>query len=250
MGEVSIKRIQKTTAVQKALQNLRAFIRTTEKNVLPNEDELASLLGVSRLTVREAITVLESEGLVSRIQGKGTQINLFATKLQNRIDIGSDIEGCLRDNGYDVRFDVIDMYEKEPDDLELINLNLETNDKLLVVEKLLYANEEVVAVYTDRIPLKYIKRESFDRSDFLPSIFQVVEEFCQMDIAHDVVQIAPCLTDEILAKYFGVEVKVPLIKCDVLQYTAESVALMYNTEYYTDRFINFTICRSVNYKDK
>ena len=39
---------------------------------LPSENELAATFGVSRMTARKALTDLETEGRVERIQGKGT----------------------------------------------------------------------------------------------------------------------------------------------------------------------------------
>ncbi len=43
-------------------------------DLLPSENQLSQEHGVSRNTIREAITVLASEGLVRRVQGKGTLV--------------------------------------------------------------------------------------------------------------------------------------------------------------------------------
>ena len=47
---------------------------------LPSENELASLTGYSRQTVRQAMSILESEGLTDRIQGSGTYVRQTAPK--------------------------------------------------------------------------------------------------------------------------------------------------------------------------
>lgn len=46
----------------------------TEGQKLPSENQLASQTGYSRQTVRQAFSVLEKEGLTSRIQGSGTYV--------------------------------------------------------------------------------------------------------------------------------------------------------------------------------
>ena len=245
----TIKRVSKTTAVQKALENIREYIRSTESEVLPNEDELSQYLGVSRLTLREAITVLEREGVVSRVQGKGTLINSFVTKLENRIDCGSDIEGCLRQNGYDVRFEVDGLEFRSPTKIEENKLEIDSDDNILVVKKILYANDMVAAVYIDRVPEKLLKTKDFTAEDLRPHIFPIIENLCQKSITHDVVQLYPYGADEYLAKLFDIEINTPILKFDVLEYTSDSIALMYNTEFYTDKFIKFTICRNVAYKE-
>src|SRR6516164_7428856 len=42
---------------------------------LPSESELSRELGVSRVTVREALRVLAQEGLLVKVQGKGTFVS-------------------------------------------------------------------------------------------------------------------------------------------------------------------------------
>jgi DNA-binding GntR family transcriptional regulator len=44
-------------------------------NILPGERDLSQLTGVSRITVRKALQLLEDEGVVTRSRGYGTQIN-------------------------------------------------------------------------------------------------------------------------------------------------------------------------------
>ena len=248
MKNTGLKKVNKVSTVQRTIENLRNFINDIEIALLPNEDELARQLGVSRLTLREAITVLESEGLVSRMQGKGTVINSFVKKLENRIDIDSDIEGCLRKNGYDVSFKVVGFELREGTDIEISKLGLKTGDRLLVVKKLLYANNTVAAVYIDRIPEKLLKTSNFVKSDFEPSIYPVVENLSQSEITHDVLEMYPSLVDKELSELFNIPEGEPLICFDVLEYRKDSIAIMYNTEYYTDQFIRFTICRNIAYK--
>lgn len=248
MKEIKIKRINKVTAVQKALENLREYIKNTENKFLPSEDDLSNSLGVSRLTVREAITVLEREGIVSRIQGKGTLINSFITKLENRIDFGSDIEGCLKENGYDVHFEVEYMKYRTGNENEIIKMNLSPGDTILEVKKLLYANKEVAAVYVDRIPEKLLEIKDFSKEDLIPSIFPTVENLCQCSITHDVVHIYPCVANKDLSVDFNVSLNAPILGFEVFEYTSQGDIVMYNTEYYTDKFIRFTLCRNVAYK--
>jgi DNA-binding GntR family transcriptional regulator len=42
---------------------------------VPSENQLAARFGVSRVTARQAIQILQREGLVRRIRGSGTYVN-------------------------------------------------------------------------------------------------------------------------------------------------------------------------------
>ena len=243
-----IKKINKVSAVQKGLENIREFIKNTDSDLLPTEDYLSECLGVSRLTVREAVTVLESEGIVSRVQGKGTIINSFVKKLENRLDLGSDIEGCLRENGLSVEFEVISMDLREANKDEVLKLQLNERDKILEVKKILKGDSEVEALYIDRIPEKYIKVDNFTIDDFKPSIFQTVEEFCDCKITHDVVHVYPYIADENISKFLNIPENTPVQGFEVFEYTSKGIPIMYNTEYYSGRFVRFTLCRNVAYK--
>lgn len=78
--------MQKENLSQRTAQNLREMI-TTEHiykygEKLPNENELSEKLGISRATLREAIRILSSEGILTVKRGLGTyvseQINQYA----------------------------------------------------------------------------------------------------------------------------------------------------------------------------
>lgn len=52
-------------------------------SVLPKEDDLATELGVTRPTVNNALKVLEAEGLVRAIRGRGTMVRQLPPILRN-----------------------------------------------------------------------------------------------------------------------------------------------------------------------
>ncbi len=67
----------KRKAVDEAVDRIRAGILGGEYRVgtdLPGERELSTTLGVSRLTLRAALSRLEAEGLVKPVHGSGTRV--------------------------------------------------------------------------------------------------------------------------------------------------------------------------------
>lgn len=86
---------------------------------LPSEPELARRLGISRSTVRQALQAAEQEGLIHRVQGRGTFVAATPVSRQQRRFIGFIIpnfrssfdnqlllgaESVARDHGYRIIF--------------------------------------------------------------------------------------------------------------------------------------------------
>ena len=243
-----IKRVNKVSAVQNALENLRKYIKDSNVKTLPSENEISQSLGVSRLTLREAIIILEKEGVVSRIQGKGTLVNTFVTKLDNRVDTGNNIEDILKKYGYDIKFEVLSVEYKIASEYEQIEMGINDTDEVLVIEKVLYANDKSVAIYVDRIPKKYLKTFNFEKDYFNLAILKIIDEIIELKISHDVIKIKAVACDKRRAKLFSIKENTPLISFDILEYNRDGLVVMYNTEYYTGEFVDFTICRNVAYK--
>ena len=67
----------RTNLTDTAIQNIRAEITASRWQIgerIPNEATLADMLGVSRGTVREAVRVLVSQGILETRQGSGTYV--------------------------------------------------------------------------------------------------------------------------------------------------------------------------------
>ncbi len=68
-----------------------------EDELLPTEDELCERFQVSKITIREAMRILVNEGILDRIQGKGTFIR--RTKYESRLGPLFSFTKWARQNG-------------------------------------------------------------------------------------------------------------------------------------------------------
>jgi GntR family transcriptional regulator len=76
--------------------------------MVPSEAQLTLELGVSRSTVRDALTRLEAEGLILRRKGADTIINSAALDLAARIDLQVDFLEILNEAGFNGSIKVIE----------------------------------------------------------------------------------------------------------------------------------------------
>ena len=68
-----------------------------EGTMLPSEAELVNMMQVSRVTVRQALALLQEDGLVKSIRGKGTVVCDFYSKQPEGMEIISNpVQACYR----------------------------------------------------------------------------------------------------------------------------------------------------------
>lgn len=244
------RRVKKSTAVQEALEIIREMITSSdvEENLrLPSEEELALRLGISRLTVREALTILEREGVIVRIQGRGTIVNRFARRLTSRIDSAREIGKFIAENGYTVGVDNVQHWWQAATALEAKKLAISEGEEILLVQKRFLADGNPAAFCIDRVPKKLFCDFNFSAADLEQAIFPFIEAHCRCQLTHDVIEIIPAVADTKLARCLQVNEGTPLLRLDAVEYDMEGRAVMYNTEYYLDHFVRFTLCRIVSY---
>ena len=250
MGEIKFKKVFKQTVVQQAIEFLRVYIlnsKNYEIKELPSESQLAAKMGVSRLTVREALTALESEGLISRSQGSNTVITTFARRLSEGLDYAGELSRFIEDCGYEADVDRISYSWEECGEEYADNLGIDPKEEILVVKKRFLANSNPAAYCINRIPLIFLKNKDIDEEDLGKSMFAFVEKRCNCHISHDFMEIIPSLVTPEIAKCLNLEEGSPILRIDVTKYTIEGYPVMHDTEYYVDKLIRFTACRTMPY---
>jgi GntR family transcriptional regulator len=124
---------------------LRAEITAAPPNtLLPTEQQLARRFGVSRLTLRRALGLLERSGLVSRQRGRGTTVS--PTKIRRLLAPLYTLEEDLRQQGLKLETRVL-RYETntEPPESVREELQLRRRSRVAVVELLRLVDGQVIA---------------------------------------------------------------------------------------------------------
>jgi GntR family transcriptional regulator len=120
---------------------------------LPGERVLAEALGLSRVTVRKAVAVLEEEGLVRRRQGSRTEITSHVEKsLSTLTSFSEDISsrgmkpGCIwisREIG-------------RPAPMEMMSLGIANSQKVVRLRRIRTADDMPIAIETSAVPTRFL----------------------------------------------------------------------------------------------
>lgn len=120
---------------------------------LPGEAVLAAKYNVSRNTLRQALTVLVEDGLVAKVQGKGTFVTYTKKQKEENRGLYNPMLECSRN-----QIDNIDVYYNFGPATEVgqRKLGLKANEIVLAGNSVFYVGNKPVGHSFMQIPVKYI----------------------------------------------------------------------------------------------
>ncbi|MFA6175122.1 MAG: GntR family transcriptional regulator [Phycisphaerae bacterium] len=120
---------------------------------LPPERLLCKDFGVSRITARHAIRLLQEQGLVERFQGRGTYVRNI--KPQKVSIVNCNFSNSILKNASHLKRKLISCQKVSPPPSITEYLNLNKNDECLLAKRLDIINDEPAAYDRAFIPIKY-----------------------------------------------------------------------------------------------
>ena len=209
---------------------------------IPPETELASDLGVSRTTVRDALSRLEHEGTIYRRQGAGTFINEPGLQIRSRLEEIWSYEQVLQDHGYVPSVRVLSSGEEPADPLTTQALGLDDGERVLVIEKVFREDEAPVMLTVNRIPTRIVSDAEYQNDEAMP-IYEFIEDHCGRTLGYYLSEIIPVSLDAATAKKLGVETGTLAISFDEIGFDQNNEPIMRATSYFRDDLLRFRLIR-------
>lgn len=120
-------------------------------SLIPSENELSQLHGISRMTVRNVLTKLVQEDLLFRIPGKGTFVK--EQKFEAKSLFYEGIREQLERKGYEVSTKLLGVHQSKRSK-EYRKLNVEKGTPLYIVQRLRFVRGEPLSIHTSFIPVE------------------------------------------------------------------------------------------------
>lgn len=208
---------------------------------IPPETELAEELGVSRTTVRDALTRLEQEGVIWRKQGSGTFVNQPGLQIKSRLEEMWAYEDVLEAHGYTPSVRVLRTETAEADADLAVDLQIEPGDPVLVIEKLFLENRKPVVLTINRIPAELLSGgEEVDGRVRLP---ELLEEHADRHLAYYLSEIAPVALSAHAAKQLGLKRGTPAISFEEIGFDQDNTPVVQATSYFNDDLLRLRLIR-------
>ncbi|WP_164506010.1 GntR family transcriptional regulator [Companilactobacillus insicii] len=143
---------------------------------LPTEIELEKIYDVSKITVRNAIKMLVSEGYVTKQSGKGTTV--ISNRLFNRLSKAESFSSILENNGNDVKKKIVSIKEISIDECPTkFELNQLTGC-ITEVTKVYELNSKPFIIFKHYLPFRLNEESREDLNNV--SLYQVIKEMGEM----------------------------------------------------------------------
>jgi GntR family transcriptional regulator len=212
-----------------------------EEGRIPSENELATELGVSRTTIRDALSRLEHEGAIYRKQGAGTFVNEPGLQIKSRLEEIWAYEDVLEDHGYTPSIKVLRVDREAAGARTASELGLEPGDPLVVIEKLFLEDRKPVVLTINRIPAHLIEDDSsLEGAEPLP---ELLEAHTDRNLSYYVSEIVPVKLSAHAAGQLGIKKGTPAISFEEIGFDQDNNPVVQATSFFRDDLLRFRLIR-------
>lgn len=204
--------------VEAAIRNAILTKKYTPGEKLPTEVELSELYQVSKITIRKAMEKLSNDGLVQRVQGKGTFVSYRKDKVT--LNETQGFNKSLSSRGHTAKHKILNAsyLVATPEIAE--KLRLDTKAAVIYIERLIW--EDDIPVGIDRL---YVAEQRFPDiiTKLTPdkSLYQILENDYHITSDRSVLEINGTIADNDTAKLLECSVGDPLFYVEKISYDSE-----------------------------
>lgn len=211
--------------------------------MLPSETELCERLGVSRSTLRQAVTSLEQEHFLRRRQGIGTEIDRNVCSMKGRLDLNPEFSIFLSELGYEPRRKYLDSFLGQADESLASRLDISVGEATLFVKKMWTASGAPAIWCMDMIPVRYIKLP-YATEDLDTDIFSFLKSTCNQQISFQIASIEITPLEEEVAAALELPVDELVVLSNCVAYNPKGAPVLASKEIYVSKYLSFTVLRS------
>ncbi len=221
-----------TSTLRQAIQNGSI----SPEHEFPAEPELARQLGVSRGTLRQAITILEHEGLLSRRQGLGTFIVPHTARLRNVLNANYGLTELITSIGEVPGTSHLSVSQVPATERIAGKLGIAVGEPLAVIERVRTADGVPVAFTIDYVPASSLAARGMTIERLEPifrdrgSLYSVLRDLGTV-VDGGLADLRGVTADAKVAAALHIKVGEPLLLLGQIDYSPGGTVALYSDEY-------------------
>lgn len=203
---------------------------------LPSERELSNQFGISRMTARHTLSILEREGVVERRVGAGTFITNY--KIEMDFITFNSYTKTMRGKGLLPSTQVLSIGYIEAKPLIANKLKVQEEEKLVVIKRLRLANEKPFSIEESFIPDRYcpgignwITEEN--------SLYEILEKEYGITLVKAKEYMQVKVADESDCKLLKIRSESPCILREAVAYDVDGKEIEYSTSLTRSDIVRF-----------
>ena len=238
-------RSERKTLTEVAQQELRQAITGgayRPGSQLPTEAALCEMLGVSRTVVREALRVLEDDGLVARRHGVGTFVRNHA--ILKNLNFNFGITEMIESAGLKSGTSHLAIQTENADQEKAEQLHVPVGTSLITVERVRTADGRPVVYSLDTLTESLLQRADFNPQLLLTqSIYNILQNSLGQVIEYGIARLLPVAAPEHVAVKLNLPPNALTLYIVQTDYSSADEPLVYSCEYHLPDAFDFLVWR-------
>lgn len=198
-------------------------------SMIPSENELSKLFGVSRMTIRSVITQFAAEGALYRIQGKGTFVSEAKYVISSTHYTG--VREQLESQGHEVETHLISCTRAHTDRFLSKMMNLPSGEELHKIKRVRSVRGVNISYHETFIPVSLCP--DLDKKDLTGDpLCKIISQHYGFYNGRTIETMESYIADSVKAGYLSVFPGFPLILLQNKLYSKEEVLYEYTRVYF------------------
>ena len=232
-------------AAQEVVEGIQSGSLADEDGLLPSEAILSRRLGVSRATLREALSQLEQASLIVRRHGIGTFVSPGHPLVGLGLEELQSIETLAQRTGVAIHMGTSEIRVRAaaPGEAEALKVSEET--PVLAFQRVMMSGERPIAFLIDVVPTDVLDPKELGDT-FDGSVLDFLLRRRDPALQHSYTELSEEAADTDLAHRLQMPVGDPLLKFTAQLYAATGRVVDYSLSYFSPGHFRFHINRRVS----
>jgi GntR family transcriptional regulator len=209
---------------------------------LPTEAELCEMLNVSRTVVREALRVLEDEGLVARRHGVGTFVRNHP--ILKNLNFNFGITEMIESAGFKPGTSHFAIHKESADEEKAEQLRVDLGTPLVTIERVRTADGRPVVYSLDTLTEALIQKADFDLQRLrTESIYHILQISLGQAVEYGMARLRPVVAPHHVAEKLQLPANALTLYIVQTDYSSGDMPVVYSCEYHLPDAFDFLVWR-------